>query len=106
MVGRSLHLFPVIPTAEILFQPHVENDEQIPAAHLLEHQFCFARPPIAPGDGNHRPGVTAHDRLQRNFNREVEMRGDQRPAAVDNCFPVGLERVGRVVERDAEQQCE
>src|SRR5262249_48542748 len=31
------------------------------------------------------------------------MRGDQRPAAVDNCFPVGLERVSRVVERDAEQ---
>ena len=32
------------------------------------------------------------------------MRGDERPAAVDHGPAVRLERVGRVVERDAEQQ--
>ena len=31
------------------------------------------------------------------------MRRDERPATLDNCFPVGLEGVGRVVEPDAKK---
>ena len=46
------------------------------------------------GDAEGGPG----DGLERQFDREVEMRGDERPAALNDFAPVGLEGVGGVVE--------
>ena len=60
-------------------------------------------PPVAPRDGNHGPRVTAHDSLERDLHPQIEVRRDQRPAAVDYCPPVGLERVGRIIKLDAKQ---
>ena len=54
----------VIAAAEVLFQPAIEGDEKVPAAHLLDFEFRFADAPVTPGDWNHRPGVSPHDRLQ------------------------------------------
>src|SRR5262249_4937011 len=41
---------PVVAAREHLLEPHVQNDEQIPAAHLLELQAGDAVVPLAPAD--------------------------------------------------------
>src|SRR4051812_19182179 len=94
----------VISTAEILLQPNVKADKQIAAAHFLDLQFRSAAAPVPPGNRNRRPTVAAHNRLQRNLDREVEMRGDQRLAPVDYFPPIRLESVSRVVELDPEEE--
>src|SRR3954470_14020088 len=80
----------IIPGAEIFLQPDVETDEEISAAHFLDFQFSRAAPPVPPGNRHRRPTVAAHDRLQRNLDREVEMGGDQRLAPVDYFLPIRL----------------
>ena len=95
---------PVVAGAEVLLEPHVEDDEEVAASHLLDLQLRLAGPPVAPGDRDDGPAVAAHDRLQGQLDEDVEVRGDERLAAVDRRAPVGLERVRGVVERDAEQQ--
>ena len=65
---------PVIAPAEILFQPAIQRDEQIAAAHLSDLQLRFSVSPVAPRDGHRRPGVSADNRFQRQFDSQVEMR--------------------------------
>ena len=96
--------FPVIAAAEIFLQPNVEADEQVAAAHLPDLQLGLARAAVAPGDGDDGPGEPAHDRFERQFDREIEMRRDQGPAALDDLAPVGLEGVGGVVEADGKKR--
>jgi hypothetical protein len=47
--------FAVVPAAEILLQPDVGNDEEIPAAHLADLELGHARAAVPPGDRDHRP---------------------------------------------------
>ena len=102
--GRLNVLTAIIAAAEILLQPDVQADEQIPAAHFLDLQLRDAGPAVAPGDRHHRPGVAAHDGLERQLDGEIEMRrqmsGRQPSITV---AAVGLEGVGRVVERMLKQ---
>jgi hypothetical protein len=83
----------------MLFEPEVEADEQIAAAHLLNFELGYAGSAIAPGDGNDGPGVAADDGLQRDFDGEIEVRGEERLATFNDSAAIGLERVGGVVER-------
>ena len=93
----------VVAAAEVFFQPDVEADEQVAAAHFLDLELGLARAAVAPGDGHDGPGVPAHDGLERQLDGEVEVRRDERAAALDDLAPVGFEGVGGVVERNAEQ---
>ena len=96
-------LFPaVITPAEMLFQPDVAADEEVTTAHLLDLQFRLTRATVFPGDGHHRPGEATHNRFERQFHREIEMRRDERTAAVNHLAAIRFEGIGRVVERDAE----
>src|ERR1700677_4443054 len=91
-----------VAAAEILLQPDIHADEEIAAPHLLYLELGDAVLAVLPGDGDDGPRVSPHDRLEGKLHREVEMRRDERPAAVDHAHPVGLERVRRVVELDVE----
>ena len=95
--------FPVIAPAEILFEPYVKAGKKISAAHFSNRELCFSRAAVAPSDRNHRPRITTHDRFKRQFHREIEMRRNQRTAAIDYSFLVGFESVGRVVEAYAKE---
>src|SRR5205085_7783768 len=88
--------------AEIFFQPNVKADKQIAASHFLDLQFGDAAATISPGDRDGRPGEAANDRFQGELDREVEMRRDQRLAALDYVAAVSFEGVGRVVQPDPE----
>src|SRR4051812_42683149 len=63
----------VIATAEVGLQPYVQHDEEVAAAHLAHRQLALARHAVAPGDRDHGETVAAHDCLQRDLDREVEM---------------------------------
>src|ERR1700753_1013390 len=69
----------VIAAAEIFLQPDIQANEQIPAAHFLDLQFGFACPAVAPGNRYRCPGIATDNGLQRQFDRQVEMRRNQRP---------------------------
>lgn len=45
--------YKVITPAEILFQPKVEHNKEIPAAHFADLELGDARLAVAPGDGDH-----------------------------------------------------
>ena len=59
--------------------------------------------PVVPVVGNHGVAVTAHDGLQRQFDRQIEMMGEQGLQTGDHGAPVQLERVGDVIAGDEEQ---
>ena len=99
-------MLPIIAPAKIFLEPDVKADEEISAAHFFDLQFRGPMPAVAPGNRNHRPGITAHDSFERQFDREIEMRRDQRTATVDRRFAVGFECVGRVVQPDIEKDSE
>src|SRR5579862_5476986 len=84
----------VVPAREVLLQPAIERDEQITAAHLSDFELGHSRAPVPPGDRNDRPRIAANDGLQRDLNREIEVRRKKRAATVDHLGAIGLESVG------------
>gem|GEM_PF-6111620 len=96
----------VVAAAEVVLEEHVEHDEQVAAAHLLELELRLAGGAVAPGDRHDGVAVAADERLQRDLDREVEVVGQQRLDAVDDLAPVGLECVRRVVVAVAEDQAD
>ena len=94
----------VVSAAEVFFQPQVGADEEIAAAHFFDLQLGLAVLAVLPRNGRNRPGIAAHDGLQWNFHGEIEMRRQQRMTPVDHRAPIGLECVGRVVERNHEKR--
>src|SRR4051794_3745659 len=103
--GLRLALLPsVVAAAEIFFEPDIGADEKIPAAHFFDLELGDAEFPVAPRDGCDRVAVPAHDGFQRKLDGEIEMRGEERAAAVDDGPTVSLERVRRVVERNIETE--
>jgi len=94
----------VVASAEELFQPDVQANKQIAAPHFLYFEFGFACSSVAPGNRNDRPGVTANDRFEGNFHREIEMGRNEGAAPVDHRFSVRFESVGRIVQTDVEKE--
>jgi hypothetical protein len=70
------HPSEVITSAKILFQPNVEADKQVTAAHFFDFKLRFSTPAIAPGNWNNGPAVPADDGLERDFNCEIKMGSD------------------------------
>jgi hypothetical protein len=44
----------IIPSAEIFFQPEIENDKEVAASHFPDLQLRDSVAAIAPGDGDDR----------------------------------------------------
>ena len=55
-------------------------------------------------DGDSGEAVAAHDGLERQFHRDVEMRGEDRAHALDHLLTVDLEGIRRVVQPMAEKK--
>src|SRR5260370_23211437 len=95
--------FRVITAAEIFFQPYVKADKKISASHFLDFQLGSSSPPVAPGDRDSGPRVSTDDRFKRQLDCEIEMRRNQRTAAIDYEFAVGFEGVRGVVQSNMEK---
>ena len=85
-----------IAPAEVLLEPHVEDDEHVSAAHLTHPEL--RRPDVRLV---HEIGITRYsnrdDRLQRQLDGQVEVVREQRINRLDHLTPVGLEGIRRVV---------
>src|SRR6185312_9291664 len=88
----------IVATREQLLQPDIEHDEEIAAAHLLDLQLGNASRAVVPVDRHGGVGVAARDRLERQLDRDIEVRREERLYPLDHLTPIGLEGVGRVVE--------
>src|SRR2546425_4561944 len=84
----------VIAAREMLLQPEIQNDEEIPAAHLLKLQLGNSGAAIGPGDWYDCERISADDRLQRHLHGEIEVWRDQRRQALNHLAAVTFERVG------------
>ena len=102
--SRFVYWLHVITAAEVLLQPDVQTDKKVTAAHFLNLEFSFAGSPVAPCDRDYRPGVPAHDRLERKLYREVEVWSNQWPASINDCFAICFESIGRVIQFYVEEQ--
>src|SRR6202022_468777 len=87
--------FAVISSTEVLFKPHVCNDEKIAATHFLNLELWRAGSPIAPCYRNNRPGIAPHNRLQWQLHGEIEMRGKKRGTPAHRLPAKALKAVGR-----------
>ena len=96
----------IVAAREVLFEPDVEADEKVAAAHLADLQLGDARAAVSPSDGNRGPGVSSDNRLQRKLDREVKVRGNQRATSVNYSAAVRLKGIGRVVQSVAEEELE
>lgn len=99
--GTWLH---VVATTKKSFQPDIETDEKISAAHLVDFELGFAGFAVTPGHRDRCPGVTADDRFEGNFYRQIEMGRNQWSATIDGSFPISFKRVRCVVEFNIKDQ--
>src|SRR5262245_28576178 len=97
---------PVVAAGEHLLQPHVQDDEQVAAAHLLELQTGDAVMALTPADWQGLVAVAADDRLEWNLDGEVEVRRQERTAALDHVGTIALERVRHVVVAHTEEHAD
>jgi len=91
-------VFTIVAPREIFFEPDVEADEEVAAAHFFDLEFGDPVAAVAPGDRDGGEAVSAHDGLKGELDCDVEMRGKDGPDAVNNGFPVGFEGVRCVVK--------
>jgi len=96
----------IVPAAEIFFQPEVENDKEVAAAHFPDLQFRDSVTAIAPSDGYNRKGVTADDSFEGEFHREVEVGREKRAEAIQAGFAVSLKGVSCVVQAVAKEHAD
>jgi hypothetical protein len=72
----------IVTSAEVFFEPKVENDKEVAASHLPNLQFGDTVAAIPPGDGDNRKGVAANDSFEGQFHREVEVGREKRAEAI------------------------
>ena len=96
----------IVTSAEIFFEPEVENDKEVAAAHLPYLQFRDAVTAIAPGDGHNSKGVAANNSFERQFHREVKVGREKRAEAIQAGFTVSLKGVGCVVQAVAKEHAD
>src|ERR1700740_1816235 len=97
-------LFFVIAAAKILFQPDIQTDEEIAAAHFFNGKFRISNASVSPGDRHDRPAIAAPYGLEWKLNSQVEMGRQQWKATFDPRGAIGFEGVGRIVQLNPKQQ--
>src|SRR5207244_261538 len=88
---------PIVPATKVVFEPHVQHDEEVTASHFIQPQLGFAVSAVGPGDRYDRIVEASHYRLQGKLDSKVEMVGEQRLNLIDDVPPIRLTRVGGVV---------
>ena len=91
---------------EVFFEPNIQADKEVAAAHFLDLELCGAGAAVAPGDWDCGEAESADDSFKREFDRDVEMWGEDGADAVDDFAAVGFEGVRGVVEAVAEEEAD
>src|SRR5260221_8968982 len=65
VAGRLRVSTTIIAARELLLEPHIEHDEQVAAAHLLDFELRDTGRPVVPVDGHHRVGIASRHRFER-----------------------------------------
>src|SRR5687767_16009406 len=73
----------VVAPREVLLDEAIEDDEEIPAPHLLDLELRLAAFAPVPVRRHDRPAIAAHDRLERQLDGHVEMVRQERTKPVD-----------------------
>jgi len=94
----------IVPLREIFLEPHVEDDEEVAAAHLFNFELGYSVASVAPSDGDNGEIVAADNGFQWKLDGDVEVGRQDRADAVDDLFAVSFEGVGGVVEAVAEEE--
>lgn len=97
---------PIVPPAEVFFEPDVQTDEQITATHFFDFELRGAGSAIAPGYGDNFPAVSPDDGFQWNLDGQIEMRGQEWSASTNYRASVCLERIRRIVQIDPEEHAQ
>ena len=63
----------VVAAGEIFFEPHVEDDEEVAAAHFFDFEFGNAVAAVAPGDGYDSKVIAADDGFEGELDGDVEV---------------------------------
>ena len=74
--------FPIIAAGEVFFEPDIEADEEVAAAHFLDFEFGGAGAAVAPSDGDGGETEAADDGFEREFDRDVKMGGEDGADAI------------------------
>ena len=101
--GLFLARFFVITSGEVFFEPDIEDDEEVAAAHFFDFELGEAGAAVVPGDGDGGEGVAADEGFEGEFDGDVEVGAEDGADAVDDFAAVGFEGVGGVVEAVAEE---
>ena len=96
----------IVPAAEIFFQPEVENDKEVAAAHFPDLQFRDSVATIPPSNGDDRKGVTANDSFEGEFHREIEVGREKRAETIQTSFAVTLKGIGCIVQAVAKEHAD
>src|SRR5450755_2394256 len=78
LVSRRRHAYghvltAIVAAAQVLLEPYVQDDEQIPAPHFLQPELGLAVTPVGPADRDHGVAVAARDGLERQLHGQVEV---------------------------------
>src|SRR5439155_16241648 len=94
----------VVAPRKVPFDEAIEDDEQIPTAHLANAQLGQPDLAIIPGVGQHGVGIPADDGLERQLDGQVEMMGEDWLHAGDHRPTIAFERIGNVIGLQSEQE--
>jgi len=103
---RNLSGLLIVTSAEIFFEPEVENDKEVATPHFSNLQFRDSVAAVPPGDGNDRKGVAANNSFEGYFDREVEVGREKRAETIQAGFAVSLKGVGCVVQAVAKEHAD
>src|SRR5262245_21625760 len=93
----------IIATSKMFFQPEIQDNKQIPTAHLLDFQFGNAGSSVCPADRHDREGIAPYNSLQRHLHGEIKMGRNERLHTLDHFPTIHLKGIGEIVERDTKK---
>ena len=94
----------VVAAGEVFFEPDIKADEKISTAHFPDCQLSDTMPSVAPCNGYDGPAIPSHDGLERQLDRNIEVRRKNRPHTVNDRLPISLECVCCVVQTMTEKK--
>lgn len=101
--GLCLSRFFIVALGEVFFEPHIEDDEEIAAAHFFNFELGEASAAVVPSDGDSGEGVATDEGFEGEFDGDVEVGAKDGVDAFNNAAAVSLEGVGGIIEAVTEE---
>lgn len=100
-LGRG---FQIVATGKVFFQPDIEANEEVAATHFFDLELGHTCAAITPSDRYGGEAEAPDNGFQWEFDRDVEMRGEDRADAIDDFPAIGLEGVRCIIQAVAEEE--